>query len=263
MEKILFAINNSNTELIDIFIVKDKYRPKVKVLFKDCNHICDIRYDHFIDSQKCNHKECKSKRNSKAQTLAWKNKTPEERERFKNNLKDYYNDSIYGEERRNKMSQSCKDAWNNLSEERKKSHSIKTSQNMFKNVDRDIFREHVSKSMLKSTKYFNGICESQRRKANKDEIYFKDLLEKHNIKYIWQDKFIEDRMLLVDFYLPDYDLKIDINGFIHECPEIFNTSDDEKIKLSKIHNIKYIQLKADKQELNIFIKNLIKEKERK
>ena len=95
-------------------------------------------------------------------------------------------------------------------------------------------------------KQAEGEAKRERRKANKDEVYFKDLLEKHNIKYIWQKPYIfkNNKHCIFDFYLIDYDLYINIDGSFHDNWNDCIIGDMITNNLSKDENIKLIRIKS-------------------
>ena len=66
------------------------------------------------------------------------------------------------------------------------------------------------------------------------EISIKNILEKNNIKYLHQYKFewLKDiKQLIVDFYLPDYNIVIECQGLQHFKPSNFGSKKTEKTKL--------------------------------
>ena len=112
-------------------------------------------------------------------------------------------------------------------------------------------------------KHAEGVAESQRRKTNKDEIYFKNLLEKHNIKYVWQKPYIcKEKEYVFDFYLIDYDLYINIDGGIHKNNHLDSlTYQDELNRLNEFannHNIKIKNIDVDDLMNNFDIELFLK-----
>lgn len=58
------------------------------------------------------------------------------------------------------------------------------------------------------------------KKATKEELIFKKLLDKMNIRYIFQKGFIKGfNHCIVDFYLPRRRLCIEIDGPYHDSPK--------------------------------------------
>lgn len=112
--------------------------------------------------------------------------------------------------------------------------------------------EPLAKNLIKGLRC---TCETR----TKGEILIWNILNKYNINFLFQkeisDKIFSQPFLLIDFYLPDYNLFIEYNGKQHYVPieyfggEIqFNkqqTRDEELREYCRLNNIKLLELKYD------------------
>lgn len=85
-------------------------------------------------------------------------------------------------------------------------------------------RERVSNSFKEyyadiehKKEYLERVVRQQRKKENKYEMIFKKMLDDHNIEYVWQYPIITEdgKGFVIDFYLPQYELYVNIDGSIH------------------------------------------------
>lgn len=63
------------------------------------------------------------------------------------------------------------------------------------------------------------------KRATKEELIFKQYLDDNNIRYMFQKGFLKPFHRIVDFYLPQYRLIIEIDGGYHN-----DTKDKDNIK---------------------------------
>lgn len=66
-------------------------------------------------------------------------------------------------------------------------------------------------------KYLERVVKQQRERKNKFEMMFIQILEDNHIEYVWQYPIITDdgKGFVIDFYLPKYELFVNIDGSIH------------------------------------------------
>ena len=219
-EEINRLYNIDYIELLEVFL---KYnRRYYKIYNKKCGHESILRADG-LNSRKCSHKDCIHKTRSKA---AGKGIPKSESHR------QHIIEATHKEDYKLKMSNAIKDLWK-----------------------KDEFKEKAMKGMYKARdKHAKGIAESQKRKANKDEVYFKDLLEKHNIKYIWQFAYVDESLeTVVDFYLPDYNILVYIDGEIHKN---LSDYDYDNNQICHLKNNGFIVYRLEYKDLLQFINNL-------
>ena len=78
------------------------------------------------------------------------------------------------------------------------------------------FREYYS-DIENKKQYLNRVVKQQRNRKNKFEMIFKKLLDDHGIDYVWQYPLITEdgKGFVIDFYLPDYELYVNIDGSCH------------------------------------------------
>ena len=78
------------------------------------------------------------------------------------------------------------------------------------------FKEYYSDIEHKK-EYLERVVKQQRRKRNKYEVMFMKILDDNHIDYIWQCPIITEqgKGFVIDFYLPKYDLYVNIDGSIH------------------------------------------------
>lgn len=76
--------------------------------------------------------------------------------------------------------------------------------------------------------------------------FMASLLSHFNIKYTREQMFVWSKKYRYDFYLPDHNLIIEMNGKQHyenrvgwECPEIINERDSDKLSLAKRNGISH------------------------
>lgn len=78
------------------------------------------------------------------------------------------------------------------------------------------FKEYYSDIEHKE-KYLDRVVKQQRNQKNKFEMMFIQILEDNHIEYVWQYPIITDegKGFVIDFYLPKYELFVNIDGSIH------------------------------------------------
>lgn len=190
-----------------------------------CGHSSLIRQDHLINSiSHCNHKDCTSK--NKSLGLKGKPKSYMHRQNIWN--------VTHSEEYINSMSNILKNKW---------------KEDTFRN--KTLQRQKESRH-IHATK----IAESQKLKCNKDELIFKDLLDKYNIKYIWQYPFVDDNIeTIVDFYLPDINTLVYIDGYIHEA---FSLPDKDRIQTNYLQSINFNVIRLLPNDIDSFVDTIRK-----
>jgi very-short-patch-repair endonuclease len=132
-------------------------------------------------------------------------------------LKDYYaTHKEYKKEITERLSK-----WRELAtDEELEKTNIKRIKTMNSKDARDRASENFKKyysDINHKKEYLERIVKQQRRNKNKYEIMFMNILEEHNIDYIWQKPIITEsgKGFVIDFYLPQYDLYVNIDGSIH------------------------------------------------
>lgn len=65
--------------------------------------------------------------------------------------------------------------------------------------------------------YLQTRAAQERQRANRDEVYFINILENKNIQYVWQVPFMTEsgKGYIFDFYLPEFNLYVNVDGGIH------------------------------------------------
>lgn len=117
-------------------------------------------------------------------------------------------------------------------------------------------------TLLKTSKDIKPTTKNQRLVANKfkkelslnptkEEQKLKELLAFYNIKYIFQkDIHINNDFIIADFYLPDYNLIIEIDGNQHYTPEGL-IKDQEKTKLLSLKGYEKIMRLKNQQVIQL------------
>ena len=201
VEKYEKKLSISNGKLLGIYKCKNQpfKRLWLLVYFEDCGHTCLIRSDSTF---RCPQKDCHDKYFSESQKRA-KN-TPEWKAFCSNWSKQYYANTrnrLYHKQKTIEGMHEPKH-WNNF---------IMIMNNRFNKPSSEFINN-----------YINGKIKEQRHKFNKDEIKFINLLEDNNIEYIWQYGLYDkdnNKIFIVDFYLPQYNKYVEIDGGSHNRPE--------------------------------------------
>lgn len=203
------------------------------IRFKECGHECFIRTGRNLE---CNHKECVSKRMSQIRRVVF-NK-PEYRERLKaisheaqsrpeikEKHRRFFTEYWGKEENRKAQSEKKKKYFTN--EENRKMQSERTRK-YFADADN---RKKTSESVKVlyanrdyKKKYLETRANDQRKRRNKDEVLFMEMLDELGIEYIWQVPILTDdgKGFIIDFYIPVTNLYVNIDGIIHEKNEKYN-----------------------------------------
>ncbi len=80
---------------------------------------------------------------------------------------------------------------------------------------------------------------NQREQRNPNEIRFRKLLLVNKIKFVWQQPFYDlERYVCTDFYLPDENIVIELDGFHHENQKEYDLK--RTIYLKKVHKVKKV-----------------------
>lgn len=201
VEKYEKKLSISNGKLLGIYKCKNQSfkHPWLLVYFEDCGHTCLIRSDSAF---RCQQKDCHDKYFSESQKRA-KN-APEWKAFCSNWSKQYYANTknrLYHKQRTIEGMHEPKH-WNNF---------ITIMNNRFNKPSSEFINN-----------YINGKIKEQRHKFNKDEIKFISLLEDNNIEYVWQYGLYDkdnNKIFIVDFYLPQYNKYVEIDGGSHNRPD--------------------------------------------
>lgn len=105
-------------------------------------------------------------------------------------------------------------------------------------------------------KYLERRAETERIRQNKDEMIFIQLLQNKGIEYVWQVPMITEsgKGYVFDFYLPEFDLYINVDGGIHGIDrkpgnKIVDRKREDDKKLDKYcleHDINLCHINANK-----------------
>lgn len=175
---------------------------KIKFINLSCNHECIIDYGHILNrGQLCNHPDCKQIKKKEVFNR------PEIKNKCKQNLlkanKILWSTQEYYEKRNSTFR-------NTVSSEDYKNKMSMTQRNRLKTLNN---RE----------KLLNGIKKGQILKSSLDELQAIEFFKSHNIKYEWQVPLLLKEQLgydfVIDFYLPEYNIYININNNVHTLLE--------------------------------------------
>jgi very-short-patch-repair endonuclease len=105
-------------------------------------------------------------------------------------------------------------------------------------VDKEVMYKKLVKTMKHRRIHANKLMESQRKLRNVYELKFRVMLLEMGVRYIWQNPFYDkDRYVCVDFYLPEYNIVIEIDGNVHGKPEKVQYDLERTMYLKKVHGV--------------------------
>lgn len=201
VEKYEKKLSINNGKLLGVFKRKNRASKHswLLVYFENCHHTCLIRSDSMF---RCQQKDCHNNYFSAAQKSA-KN-TPEWKNFCKSWNKQYFSN-----------------------EQNKKYHRKRTLDGMHEPKHWNNFITMIDNRFHKPTSefvnnYISGRIKEQQHRFNRDEIRFINLLKANNIEYVWQYGLYDkdnNKIFIVDFYLPQYNKYIEIDGGSHNRPD--------------------------------------------
>lgn len=199
------------------------------------------------------------------QRKTWANKTNEELE-HKNDMRKKTTLKKYGVDHIMKSSEILNDIKQRHFEENGYYHWLHAKiEHKEIYLDDNKFKKHVKNEYIKNNKtrikktnidkFFNINCTNKLKELkllkyvqmheSELENKFKKLFDKHNIKYIWRNRSIVDgqygksHCYELDFYLPDYNIGIEINDISnHNCMSLTNTYYMNNYHVYKTNNCK-------------------------
>lgn len=217
---------HNDIKLLDVFIKRG--RRYYKIYNNTCKHESIIRWDG-LRNRACANALCTNKNKS----IATKGKSKSYLHR--QHIKEAQN----------------RDSIKEMNRER--------TTNLWKDKD---FRDKTLQAQYDTRmKHALNIAKNQRKKANKDELLFLDLLESNNYYVnrslkdndMWQVPYINDEVeYIFDFYIRELDLYINIDGDIHRNIPAVKSRDDLQDEYCKQHNIKLKRL--NESTLSTFLK---------
>ena len=186
---------------------------------------------------------------------------PDNRKAQSERQKEFLSD----ERNREKIRKSVIDWHSRMSDEEK----AEINERRKKTMQTEEFRQAVSSRQIvrfsdraNKQEYLESRAEYERRRENKHEVFFMRILDEKNIQYIWQKPLMAEsgKGYVIDFYLPEFDIYVNIDGCIHGGEGIKDTAYIKGIKekdrqldeYCEEHNIRLIHIKVKDMESDSF-----------
>lgn len=168
-----------------------------------CGHTSEIRFDHIKEGQLCTDISCVTKNHAVAIKQALN--APGMHEKLSKINKEKQNQELT----RLKKSLRAKENWTN-------------NEYITKFIEGYYSRDGRLRRLHSAVNY-------QKRKSSKDELFVIKKLEEYSINYVWQYILLLKEYTgfdyIIDFYLPDYGIFLNIDGRVHEVMDDIKNKD--------------------------------------